>query len=161
MKCCYSGWGPRDQFTTCYLSVFYCRHAVPSVMSDRLVCLAFCSHLREAHLWNNNCFKIAKENNFIYFFKHFWWTHISFYETADSPDLDFWWHLFWVSKPEWPTLFTEAEVMYIPWDLPLVWHLLTSWWPAWQPVAIPDICVSAEVRCWIWMGDLMHSSLMR
>ena len=24
-------------------------------------------------------------------------------------------------------------MLHIPWDSPLVWHLLTSWWPAWQP----------------------------
>ena len=22
--------------------------------------------------------------------------------------------------------------LHVPWDSPLVWHLLTSWWPAWQ-----------------------------
>ena len=24
-------------------------------------------------------------------------------------------------------------VLYVLWDSPLVWHLLTSWWQAWQP----------------------------
>ena len=36
------------------------------------------------------------------------------------------------SKPEWVlpySLFAEANVMYIPWDPPLVLHLPTSWWP--------------------------------
>ena len=23
-------------------------------------------------------------------------------------------------------------MLHVPWDSPLVWHLLTSWWPAWQ-----------------------------
>ena len=27
----------------------------------------------------------------------------------------------------------EAYMLHVPWDSPLVQHLLTSWWPAWQP----------------------------
>ena len=33
------------------------------------------------------------------FFIHFWRTHVLFGATG-TPGLDFWWHLFWVSKPE-------------------------------------------------------------
>ena len=39
--------------------------------------------------------------------------------------------------------FAEANVMCIPWDPPLVLHVLTSWWPAAQPVTSPH--ASAEV----------------
>ena len=55
---------------------------------------------------------------------------------CDTPVLEFWWRLLWVSKPEWvlPYLsLVEAYALHIPWDLPLMWHLPTSWWPAWQP----------------------------
>ena len=31
---------------------------------------------------------------------------MSFYEATDTPPLDFWWCLLWVSKPEWAALFT-------------------------------------------------------
>ena len=39
--------------------------------------------------------------------------------------------------------FSEVNVMYIPQDPPLVLHMLTSWWPAVQPVTSPH--ASAEV----------------
>ena len=42
---------------------------------------------------------------------------------TDTPVLDFWWHLPWVSKPGWinslSCLLTDSS------DSPLVWHLLT------------------------------------
>ena len=60
--------------------------------------------------------------------------HMSFLGATGTPVSDFWWHLLWVSKPEWAALFTEANVMYVPWDPPLVLHLLTSWQLAWLPV---------------------------
>ena len=53
----------------------------------------------------------------------------------------------------------EAYVMYVPWDLPLMQHLLTSWWPTWQPVTVPQMDVSSEVGCLIWTRDLPQSSL--
>ena len=31
----------------------------------------------------------------------------------------------------------EAYVMYVPRDSPLVWHLPTSWWAAWQLISSP------------------------
>ena len=31
------------------------------------------------------------------------------------------------------------------WDSPLMWHLLTSWWPAWRPVAI--LYIRAKRTC--------------
>ena len=54
----------------------------------------------------------------------------------------------------------EAYMMYIPWDLPLVWHLPTCWWPALWLVNVPYMYVSAEIECWIWTGDFPRSSLM-
>ena len=58
---------------------------------------------------------------------------MSFLGTTGTPALEFWWHLLWGSKAEWVlpySLFAEVNVMYIPWDPPLVLHLLTTWWPA-------------------------------
>ena len=53
---------------------------------------------------------------------------------TDTPVLDFWWCLLWVSKPEWAALFELAEMylLHVPWESPLVWHLPTFWQPAWQ-----------------------------
>ena len=67
---------------------------------------------------------------------------------TDTPVLNFWWCLLWVSKPEWATLFAhgEAYVLHVPWDSPLVWHLLTSWQPTWQPShSLPHTCEQALV----------------
>ena len=52
--------------------------------------------------------------------------HMSLFGATGTPVLNFWWHLLWVSKPEWVlpySFFAEANVMYIPWDLPLVLHI--------------------------------------
>ena len=41
---------------------------------------------------------------------------------TDTPVLDFWWCLLWVSKPEWVlpySNYVEAYVIYVPWDSPL------------------------------------------
>ena len=53
----------------------------------------------------------------------------------------------------------EACVMYIPWDSLLVSHLPTSWLPAWCPVTVLHIHVSAEVEWRIWSGDLPLKTL--
>ena len=41
---------------------------------------------------------------------------------TDNPVLDFWWHLLWVSKPEWAALLAlaKAYMLHVPWDSPLV-----------------------------------------
>ena len=56
---------------------------------------------------------------------------------TDTLVLDFWWHLLWVSKPEWTALLEFSGgvcvMLHIPWDSPLVRHPLTPWRPAWQP----------------------------
>ena len=38
-------------------------------------------------------------------------------------------------------------------DSPLVWHLPTSWWPAWQPVMFPTYYICGRGRM---PGDLPH-----
>ena len=71
--------------------------------------------------------------NPLVFFLSFWRTHVLIWGHW-YPCFGF---LLWVSKPEWVLpylLFAEANVMYIPWDPPLVLHMLTSWWPASPPV---------------------------
>ena len=67
-----------------------------------------------------------------------------FYGATDTPVLDFWWCLLWVSKSKWVIFLHLAEVyvIYVPWDSPLVWHLPISLQPAWQPVASPHTCFS-------------------
>ena len=43
--------------------------------------------------------------------------------------------VFRVSKPKWTVLFVFGRgihLIHVPWDSPLVWHLLTSWQPALQ-----------------------------
>ena len=72
-----------------------------------------------------------------------------------TPVLDFWWHLLWGSKLEWVLpylLFAEANVMYIPWDLLLVLHLLTSWQPACSR-SLPHIHVQKWDLAWIRTGN--------
>ena len=76
-----------------------------------------------------------------------------FYGATDTPIFDFWWYLLSGSYSH----LAEAYMMYIPWDLHLVQHLLTSWWSTWQPVAVPHIYVFAEIGCQIWLGDLPHA----
>ena len=54
----------------------------------------------------------------------------------------------------------EVYLMYVSWDWPLVRHLPTSWWPAWWPVTVLYMHVSAELgyltkvncdfRIWYW-----------
>ena len=44
--------------------------------------------------------------NILFFLKKKFGRHMSFYGVTDTPDLDFWWCLLWVSKPDWAALFT-------------------------------------------------------
>ena len=50
----------------------------------------------------------------------------------------------YISKPDWTALFAlgEGYMIYVPWDSSLVWHLLTFWQPAWQPIASRRVCFS-------------------
>ena len=51
----------------------------------------------------------------------------------DTPVLDYWWHLLWVSKPECQLIrIVEVNAMYVPRDPPLVPHQLTSLTVRWQ-----------------------------
>ena len=51
--------------------------------------------------------------------------HMSYFGATDTPVLDFWWYLLWVSKARVGCLIciAEANVMYVPWDPPLVLHI--------------------------------------
>ena len=46
---------------------------------------------------------------------------------TDTPVLDFWWCLLWVSKPKWAALFMHGKCVQVtcPWDSPQVQHLPT------------------------------------
>ena len=69
---------------------------------------------------------------------------------TDTPVLDFWWCLLWVSKPEWVLPYShlaEAYVIYIPWDSLLVRHLLPVYTANIAASCLPHMRVSAEVGC--------------
>ena len=58
-----------------------------------------------------------------------------FLGATDAPILDFWSPLGFKARVGSALFELSGGVhvtLYIPWDSPLVWHLLTSWWPAWQ-----------------------------
>ena len=67
---------------------------------------------------------------FLFFFKIFG-GHMSFLWATDTPVLDFWWRLPWVSKPGWSHLRAFLPARYS--SSPLVRHLPTSWQPALRP----------------------------
>ena len=52
----------------------------------------------------------------------------SFRGATDTPLLDFWWHLSWVSKPGWIPFCVHSHLCDP--QIPLVWHLLTGVTPA-------------------------------
>ena len=57
-----------------------------------------------------------------------------FYGSTDTPVLDFWWRLPWVSKPWWSlACLLHCLCAMDSWDSALVWHLLTSWQSARRP----------------------------
>ena len=60
----------------------------------------------------------------------------SFCGVSDDPVLDFCWCLLltsqgWIEQPY--SHLVEVYALHVRWNSPLVWHQLTSWWPAWQP----------------------------
>ena len=92
----------------------------------------------------------------IFFFWKFLDGHMSFYEAPNTPLLNFWWGLLWaalfafgrdvcdVCSLRFTSGVTPAEL--------LTASMVASY-------CFPHICVSAEVRCWILIGVLPHSSL--
>ena len=57
-----------------------------------------------------------------------------FWGTTDTPALDFWWRLSRLLKPGWIfTCMLGCLCATESSDSPLMWHLLTSWQPAWHP----------------------------
>ena len=70
---------------------------------------------------------------FYFFLKKFFVGHMSICGATDTPVLDFWWRLLWVSKPQWVlpySNYVEAYMIYVPWDSPLVWHICRCIKPA-------------------------------
>ena len=63
---------------------------------------------------------------FIYFgfFLHFLRSEFTFRGATDTPVLDFWWHLSWVSKSGWISHLCAFSLVWSS-DSPLVWHLMT------------------------------------
>ena len=60
---------------------------------------------------------------------------------TDTPVLDFWWHLLWVSKPEWAALFTFGiGIRSLRFTSGVTAANLLR--PAWQPIAFPHACFS-------------------
>ena len=81
--------------------------------------------------------------------------HRSFFRVTGNPVLDFWWRLLWVLTPEWVppySLFAEVNIMYIPWDAPLVLHVPTSWRPA-RSQSLPHMHVQRWDLAQIWTGN--------
>ena len=93
----------------CFIASFFARHVLRTVHT-------------ELKWWHS-------------FFLNFFEGHQFFCGTTDTPFLDFWWHLPWVSKPGLDPLTCILHCLHAmeSSDSPLVWHLLTSWWPGWQP----------------------------
>ena len=75
--------------------------------------------------------RLVKCSNFLQFLEDI----SPFCATTDTHFFDFWWCLLWASKPEWAALFTlgGGVHVFIPWNSPLVQHLITSRQPVWQP----------------------------
>ena len=69
-----------------------------------------------------------------FFLKFFWRTSVFFLWGHWYPFLHFWWHLPWVSESGLDPLTCILHCLHAMGssDSPLVWHLLTSWWPGWQ-----------------------------
>ena len=69
--------------------------------------------------------------NIVKLFKKNWITMVLLCST-DTHVLDFRWWLTWVSKPGWiPSLACFVACTMDPSYSPLVWHMLSSWQPAW------------------------------
>ena len=61
--------------------------------------------------WSNFCWKLHK--NEINFFLKFLEDMNPFCCTTDTPILDFWWRLLWVSKPEWVLPYSSLAEAYV------------------------------------------------
>ena len=88
---------------------------------------------------------------FFFIFKKIFVGHMSICAASDTPVLDFWWRLLWVSNPGWALPYShlpEAYVIYVPWDSPLVRCLLLVYNASIAASCLPHMCVSAEVGCW-------------
>ena len=71
--------------------------------------------LKESFRQNGVCLKLQEYTNYSKhrFFKIFG-RHKSFCGATDTPVLDFWWHMPWVSKPGWIPLLA-CFIAYIQW----------------------------------------------
>ena len=47
----------------------------------------------------------------------------------------------------------EVYMIYVPWDSPLVWHLLPVYMASIAAGHFPHMCASAEIGCHIWTTD--------
>ena len=99
---------------------------------------------------------------FFQFFKKIFGGHQSFLWATNTPILDFLWHLPCVSKPGLTPLLV-CFVTYAQWNpqIPLEWHLLTSWWLAWQPShSHPHTCEEAFVGLETGIYHMCHCFTM-
>ena len=106
---------------------------------------------------------ISTRQKTLFFKINFCWTHGHFGAT-DTPVLDFWWCLLWVSKPEWAALFTQFgrgvhDIHYLRFTSCAT--LLPVYMASIAASRFPHMHVSAEVGCWIWTADLLLGSQMR
>ena len=89
------------------------------------------NRMKETGLLNSSAEGVQKVSNFslvVSAFKKRIGGHESFLQGHWCPWFGFRWHLLWVSKPERAASLhlLEAYVLHIPWEWPLVLHLVTS-----------------------------------
>ena len=89
------------------------------------------------------------------FLKKFWWTHVPLWGHWHPHDVS---SGFQSQNGQSYLHLAEVYMMYVPWDSPLVQHLPTSWWPLDGLFMASMAFPTAEVGCWIWLGDLPHNS---
>ena len=84
------------------------------------------------------------------FYSKFWLTHVHFWVT-DTPVLDFWWRLLWVSKPEWAALFALG----IGTQCIAYWIMLCYvYWKMMNNEIVFNIVKSAHTTTWSITRDL-------
>ena len=88
--------------------------------------------------------------------------HTSIFGATDTPVSDFWWHLLWVSKPEWAALFKLCggvrdihSLRFISGVTPLLVYMASI-----ATGHFPHMRVSAQVGCRIWTTDLQKLILL-
>ena len=113
------------------------------------------------YLHENLCFQLfdlryfslkyqSMSSQYMFFFFNFFVGHMSICGATDTPVLDFWWRLLWVSKPEWVLPYSNFAEAYV-----IIRSLRFTSGATPLPVynasiaasRLPHMRVSAEVEC--------------